>query len=422
MSGSRFARNVVRLATANVLAQSVLLLSAPLLTRIYTPENFGALGVFMAIASIGLAFGTGRLEWSMPNPRSATQASALLLLGALALGLTSLAVVAGLITAHWARLPTAWGTLGLVWWLLPVVLAGSGLLQLLQAWHVRGAELRSLGAATLLQSCSQVLTVVAAGLVFGPTAGVWGLLAGVLVGAWTGVASLWRSASGLRASLHLLTRRRLATTWRRYRAQSGWSTLAASLNTLSLAVIPLMLARHYSVAEVGFYALTQRIAFGPIGMITAAVRQSFWAEAALLARSDLPALRVLYLRSMRRLGWVAFLVACAASAGPLYMGPIFGVQQWQESGWVLAASVPMLVGQVVASPLSHLEVHGKQHWQAAWDLLRFVALLASIEWAGRHAIPLAEAVLYLSVIVGLMYVALMQLNLRALSLGRSRRA
>ncbi len=422
VSASRFARNVVRLATANLLAQSALLLSAPLLTRIYTPEDFGTLGVFMAVASIGLAFGTARFEWSMPNPTSPTQASALLLFGALALGLTIIGVVAGLFTAHCAPLPTVWGRPAPVWWLLPVVLAGSGLLQLLQAWHVRGAELRSLSAATLLQSCSHVLTVVAAGLVFGATAGVWGLLAGVMVGAWTGALSLWRSASGLRASLRLLTRRRIATTWHRYRGQAAWSTLAASLNTLSLAVIPLMLARHYSVAEVGFYALTQRIAFGPIGMITAAVRQSFWAEAAQLARTDAPALRTLYLRSMRRLGWVALLVACAALAGPLYMGPIFGTQQWQESGWVLAASVPMLVGQVVASPLSHLEVHGKQHWQAGWDLLRFVALLVSIEWAGRSAAPLAEAVLWLSMIVGLMYVALVQLNLRALSLGRSQRA
>ena len=212
----------------------------------------------------------------------------------------------------------------------------------------------------------------------------------------------------------------MGAAWRRYRGQAAWSTLAASLNTLSLAVIPLMLARHYSVAEVGFYALTQRVAFAPIGLVTGAVRQSFWAEAAQFGRSDAPALRVLYQGSMRRLAWFALLVACAAIAGPLYVGPIFGAEQWQDAGWVLAASVPMLVGQVVASPLSHLEVHGKQHWQAAWDLVRLVALLVTIEWAGRAALPLAEAVLGLSLVLGLMYIVLVQSNLRALSLAGGR--
>jgi O-antigen/teichoic acid export membrane protein len=420
VKGSRFAGNVTRLASANLLAQALLLVSAPLLTRMYTPADFGALGVFVAVTSIGLAFCTARFEWSIPNPRSAAQGAALLLLGVAVLALTSICIVAGLLAAAIGRVSSPWALGDGIWWLLPVAIAGGGFLQLLQSWHVRDGELRSMSRAALLQSCSHVLTVLGLGWALGPAGGVWGLLAGALVAAWTGAAALWFSAPGLALACKRLNRRRIVTAWRRYRGQAAWSTLAASLNALSLAVIPLMLARHYSVMEVGFYALTQRIAFAPIGLITGAVRQSFWAEAAQFRRSDAPALRTLYRNSTRRLAWFALLVACIAIAGPLYVGPIFGSQQWESAGWVLAASVPMLVGQVVVSPLSHLEVHGRQNWQAGWDLVRFVALLVTIEWVGSAALPLTEAVLVLSLVVGFMYAVLVQLNLRALALAECR--
>ena len=176
VKGSRFARNVTRLASANLLAQSLLLASAPLLTRIYTPADFGALGVFMAITSIGLAFGTARFEWSMPNPRSATQAGALLLFGMATLALTCICVLAVLLAARLGGLPAAWARSDGVWWLLPArarrqrpaTTAGRHV-------HVRGAELRSMSRVTLLQSCSHLLTVLGIGWLFGAAAGVWGL-------------------------------------------------------------------------------------------------------------------------------------------------------------------------------------------------------------------------------------------------------
>ena len=74
----------------------------------------------------------------------------------------------------------------------------------------------------------------------------------------------------------------------------------------------------------------------------------------------------------------------------------------------------MLVGQVVVSPLSHLVVHRRQHWQAVWDLLRIAALALAIEAAGRAGLGLAATVLALSGVMAAMYLALLALNLRAL--------
>jgi hypothetical protein len=113
---------------------------------------------------------------------------------------------------------------------------------------------------------------------------------------------------------------------------------------------------------------------------------------------------------------VAVPLALLALAGPMYVGPLFGTDQWAEAGWVLAASVPMLVGQVVASPLSHLIIHRRQPWQAAWDLARLLALSVVIEVMGRQGASLVTTIFGLSTVMALMYVVLYWMNLRALAL------
>jgi len=413
---SRYARNFLHLVTANVLAQVILLAAAPLLSRLYGPEAFGVFGIFTAIVGVGLAVVTGRLEWLIPNPRSSRRAGALLAIGLIVTVVSCVAIGVTLLVTPRAVLPTSWQAVDDVLWMAPWVLAGTGLQQLLQAWHIRGADLAILGRVKTLQSIANVAVAVAAVSVLGRAAAQWGLIAGMMFGAWAGALGLWRGSSDVRSELASASRRQLKLVWCKYQGQIGWSSLAAILNALSLAIVPLLLARHYSVVEVGFYTLTQRIAFIPIGFVSNAVRQSFWAEAARRVHSDRSALLKLFMSSVRRLWWIAAIVGLAAIAGPLYVGPLFGRDQWEDAGWVLAATAPMLIGQIVASPMSHLEVHGKQHWQAAWDALRILALALALEGAGRAALAFPVAVLAMSLVMGAMYALLLGLNARALRL------
>ena len=52
LSRSDFARNMVLLAGGSALGQGVVVLSSPILTRLYTPQDFGALAVYIALISI----------------------------------------------------------------------------------------------------------------------------------------------------------------------------------------------------------------------------------------------------------------------------------------------------------------------------------------------------------------------------------
>jgi O-antigen/teichoic acid export membrane protein len=409
--GSRFRQNFVKVAKANLLAQALSLIAAPFLTRLYTPADYGTVALFSSLLGILLAFATLRFDWSVPNATSRTQAVALLVIGFLALTMVSITtfIVLWLFGSNW----TFWQgfqVLGPYLLLLPVALVGSGLHQLMQAWFVREANLTAVSRTKITQSVAGTGLNIVGGVL---RLGAWGLIVSSVVAAWVGIGTLLRHATGLRAGLARLSVTKIKISWLRFWRESVLSTFVALINTASLTVTPLLLAQFYSTAEVGWYALMLRLAIVPIGMFTVAIGQSFWSEAASLVKTDRAALRRLYLRSSKRLALLALPVVVVCLLGPLYVGFVFG-EEWAYAGYILAALTPLLFGQIVVSPLSHLVVHRKQHWQLIWDIVRFVLVFLVLMMMGRSQASFALLILVISSINLVMYGLVFLLNLKCL--------
>lgn len=406
--GSRFRQNFVKVVKANFLAQVLSLLASPLLTRLYSPADYGTVALFSSLLSILLAFATLRFDWSVPNATSRTQAAALMVIGLLALTFVSITTfsvlwVFGSVWTFWQ----GFQALGSLLLLLPVALIGSGLHQLMQAWFVREANLTAVSRTKITQSVVGTGLNIAGGVF---RLGAWGLIASSVVASWVGIGTLLRHANGLRAGIHRISVTKVKANWLRFWRESFFSTLVAVINTASLSITPLLLAQFYSTTEVGWYAIMMRLVITPIGMFTSAISQSFWAEAASLVKTERTKLRTLYLRSSRIMVLLAFPVVVFCLFGPLYTGVIFG-KEWAGAGYVLAALSPLLFGQIVVSPLSHLIVHHKQHWQFLWDSTRFALLLVALVIAGVVHLSISLTVLITSLVMLLMYAVLFGLNL-----------
>ncbi|WP_310441139.1 hypothetical protein [Sulfurimonas sp.] len=66
---SEFSRNVLTLMTGTTIAQAIPIAISPILTRIYTPEDFLVFALYMAIASILSVIATGRYEMAIMLPK-----------------------------------------------------------------------------------------------------------------------------------------------------------------------------------------------------------------------------------------------------------------------------------------------------------------------------------------------------------------
>ena len=65
---SDYTKNVITLMTGTGLAQLVPILISPILTRLYSPEDFGLIALYLSIVSIMTVLSTGRYEMAIMLP------------------------------------------------------------------------------------------------------------------------------------------------------------------------------------------------------------------------------------------------------------------------------------------------------------------------------------------------------------------
>lgn len=66
---SEFSRNVLTLMTGTTITQAIPIAISPILTRIYTPEDFGIFALYMSVVSIVSVVATGCYELAIMLPK-----------------------------------------------------------------------------------------------------------------------------------------------------------------------------------------------------------------------------------------------------------------------------------------------------------------------------------------------------------------
>ncbi|MEL6616945.1 MAG: polysaccharide biosynthesis protein, partial [Bacteroidota bacterium] len=194
---SRFSRSVLTLLAGGAAAQTVVFLARPVLTRLYSPEAFGVLSEFVALAALLAVLATLRYEDAIPLPDPNARAGALLALCAtVALGVCGVAAVALMPREAIAAQLGAPALAPLLPFVpLAALLYAWG--NAAQAWLARADRYRAIAFGLGAQAVGTVALQLAApeleaaGLVFGSVLGAvlfalallgWALASGALVG------------------------------------------------------------------------------------------------------------------------------------------------------------------------------------------------------------------------------------------------
>jgi O-antigen/teichoic acid export membrane protein len=175
-----FVGSVLVLASGTAAGQAIIIVGSPLLLRLYTPDQFGVFGVYLAIVSIAAIAVTLRYEAALPLPDSEEEALDVPALTLLATACIS--VFAGLavwLVAVDVIVVTITSAIRSILWLVPLGLLFAGLQQTLTLWATRlaafGASARSSVAGGGAQAASQMILGI-------PRTGGMGLAIGYLLG------------------------------------------------------------------------------------------------------------------------------------------------------------------------------------------------------------------------------------------------
>jgi len=374
----RFARSVTLLAGGTALGQTITVLASPILTRLYTPEDFGVFGVYASILGIVTVVASLRYEYALPLPEDdETAANTLVLCFVLLMGMTTLswllvhAVGDQIVT--WANVPGLKPYL----WLIPLGMLGAGTYQILNYWAVRKRAFPRIARTRLSRGVARAALQVGVGFAH---SGPFGLLLGQLAGETAGSISLglsaWRKDHAPFKAVSLQGMRKAGRRYERFPLFSSWADL---LGALGLQVPQLLFAAFYGAEVAGWFALGQRVIAAPLNIVVDSVSQVYFGEAARLPKDDPQAMRRLFLKLTGRLALIGALpVAVICALAPWVFTFVFG-PGWETAGRYVQILGLMFAVRFAIVPLFHtLSVLERQDLYSIWEAARLVLVVGGL--------------------------------------------
>lgn len=373
-----FRLKVAQVAGGTAISQGMLILASPVLTRLYSPADFGVLAVYLSLVSVLVIVASLRYEFALPIPEEDGDAIHLLALCLALVALTtSLAAVALLFARErvlaWMGAPG----LGPFLWLVPVSILGAGLYQVFNCWAIRKGRYGRIARTKVTQGLTTLSLQLAVGAMSG---GPVGLLVGDAAGRTNGTRTLamldWRDDWRL---LRAVTWPGIWKAALRYRRFPLLSSSTALMNTLNLRLPALLLAIHYGPAVAGGFILAQRVFALPSSVIGESVAQVYFGAFAKMSYQGPAGLMGLFQGTVKRMLALALpLMLLSSLAGWLLFPVLFGAA-WQEAGLFVVAIAPMAMAQFgLACADSSLLVLERQDLALYRELLRSGLLVSAI--------------------------------------------
>jgi O-antigen/teichoic acid export membrane protein len=365
---ARFRAPVARILFGSVIGQGAVFAVSPVLTRIYSPADFGALALITAVCAVLGAFITLSWERAVTLPPDDATARALVKLGWISvLGVgTCLTATAFLGRSFFAELLGS-NVFEDFWWLAPVTLFAMAGYALISAIVVRAQDYTGLAVRNAVQGLSQAASSVLLGL-----AGLvpLGLLTSIAVGRTAGLFGLGLGArrADRAARVPAAPLRGTLQRYRRFPLVNSWSR---AVNSLGLQLPTILLIALYGSVEAGLFALTIRVIAGPITIVVDAVSQYFEGSfTARLRAGDRTLTRRILGFAGRQLALGVVPTVAVAAFGAVLYAAIFG-SEWAQAGVYAQVIVVAYLAQFVVSPVSRaLVILERQTTQLVWDVTR----------------------------------------------------
>ncbi len=379
-------RNLALLVGSSAAVNSIAILFSPILTRIYSPENFGVLAAFIGLLEIFSIIACFRYNLAIPLPESDHD-------GKMVFSLCLVAIVIVVLLS--VALIWVWGGSILsslsaeafwpyVWW-LPVGVLLVGLFDAMNYWGIRKNSFQPIASSKFVASLSAVGIQLSIGFGGG---GALGLILGRVVG--QGVGSLylgyklfshkWRAGPSL---FNVQDMSAIAVRYRRFPLFSTWSAL---FNISSGHLSTFFILFFYGPGIAGLYALTRRVIRTPLRLFGASLSQVFLGAAPEShRRGQLKELTELALR--RLLGFGLPVILVLGFAAPEIFHFVFGAQ-WREAGVYTQIISPYIFFLFLTSPLGVLAtVLERQKFDLFFQILLFLSRFNALLLGGMSQNP-----------------------------------
>lgn len=325
---SKFIKNVMAVASGTAVAQLINIILSPIITRIYSPEIFGVLGLFNSILNVLVPIVAFTLPIAIVLPKDDTEA--LSIAKASLKIIYSISIITGIVLL--ISNDTILESLGVIelksyLWIVPITMLFSGVLQLSQQWAVRN-KLFTLKAKTQIISTLFVSLTQLIGGIINPIA----LILLIMYSMGQGLHALilgWHS--GLFKWLRKKSKDNFKTIIKKYSDFPLYRTSEMLINGLSQGLPVIMLTSYYGPSAAGFYTIGKKVLGLPSQIIGQAIGDVFYPHINDIANS-----RQSIMKSVLKATIALLLIGIIPFGlififGPQIFGFVFG-QEWVKAG------------------------------------------------------------------------------------------
>ena len=350
---SEFSRNVLTLMTGTTIAQAIPIAISPILTRIYTPEDFGVFALYVGIVNFIAVVATARYEMAIVLPKSGKEAINILALSIL-ITLTIVFVITFMIIFFKESILNTLNAdgLGNILYLVPLSILLAGLAQSFNYWSNRKEYFKNMSNAQISQSisigvCQPLFKFIGINS---------GLILGNMVGRFVSVFVLiHKFIKNDTTSLQYVKKEVMIEQMIKYKDFPLVNSLHAFSDIARNSGAVVLISSFFGSTILGFYSLSLRVLQVPIGIIGSALGQVLYKKFSSLHNDNQP-----FYPYVKAIMIKLVLIALPTFGILFFIAPdlfafVFG-EKWRVAGEYSQILIPYLFMNFLISPISSIPI------------------------------------------------------------------
>lgn len=366
------------MTTGRIIGQTIPILLTPILTRLYSPADFGLFAIFVAVTAILSLLANGRYTLAIILPKKDENILNLFALSVLINFVFCFALLAIILVFRNPLLDLFnLQSSPEVLLLLPLGTFVIGLFEPLHYLAVRKKLFKVIAGNMIFQySLISILKIVFSFLAIGGLGLIMGHLIGYVAGIilFTILLTGKKAFKGFRSYVVKGEIFKLANSYKNF---PMYSLPADTLHAFSKEMPNLLINNFFGGAILGHFSLTQRVLASPITLIASAITDVFREKASRDYR-DTKSCRSIFLQTFQKLFLFSFvpftlLFFLAPSIVPIVFG-----QEWGQAGEYIRIMTLLFFLRFSIAPVSTvLYLTGRQMYKLAWEFVAFIVIILS---------------------------------------------
>lgn len=370
---SEFSKNVLTLMTGTTIAQAIPIAISPILTRIYSPEDFGVFVLYTAIVSLVTAISTGKYELAIMLPSEKSDAFNIVIFSVL-LSIFVSFISFIVIFIFNDKITNLLGNQEISNWLyfIPISIILSSIYQSLNYWNNRNKYYKLMSKTTIVQASSNGTFNISLGMNQYGFSGL--ILTNILTGLISIIFVLFNSAKYV-FLLKTINKDRMINLIKQYK-QFPLHTLPQNLIYQATLQLPIILFKAiFSLSVLGFYSLAYRVIVTPLSVVGNSLGQVYYQKASFLFNTDKEELFLYTRKLFLKLLLFSFLIALLLfNFLPDLFSIIFG-HNWKNAGIIAQYLLIYLVYDFALTPFTKLYlVTNNNIFYLKWEIVRFLVI------------------------------------------------